>query len=65
MNKLDHIQNGDYIEYQSLAKIELLGPVEIADGQIILVPGKKTAKVALQSHRILAVFRAGKEIVRF
>jgi hypothetical protein len=68
MDKINHIQNGDFIEHKTLNKIETSGPVEIAEHEgrkIVLIPGKKTPKVAVQEHNIKAVFRDGKEIIRF
>ncbi len=68
MDKLEHTQKGDYIEHQGLTKVEKLGPIEIIEGEsgkIILVPGRMVRQVAVQEHRILAVFRDEKEIIRF
>jgi hypothetical protein len=68
MDKINHIQNGDFVEHKTLNKIETSGPVEIVEHEgrkIVLIPGKRIAKVAVQEHNIKAVFRDGKEIIRF
>jgi hypothetical protein len=69
MDKLAHIQPGDFLEHRGLHSLEYLGPVELHQGQdgrtIILVPGRLVDKVAVQEHRICAVLRDGKEVIRF
>jgi hypothetical protein len=69
IDKLAYIQAGDYLEYRGRLAREYRGPVELSPGQdgktIILVPGIVVDKVAVEQHRILAVLRDGKEIIRF
>lgn len=67
-NKIEHIKDGDFVEHRTFKGDETSGPARIAeyDGRkVVLVPGRWVKDIAVQQHRILAIFRDGKEIIRF